>query len=215
MASGANQESRRSQFIDRPLVVGFLGRLDRKKNVGLIIEAVSTLDGDATLRIAGDGLEDHKASLLVTARSAGIAERIEWLGFVSRAERPTFFDRVDVILLVSEYECFGVAAAEAMSHGICVVVSDQTGIAPIVAEYGCGFVVAADVSSIATALRAVSTDRPLLSQMGSRGPVAVRAELSMDAYGSLARQNYAELVTAAGQIGRPGCREPGVTEPEG
>lgn len=180
----------------RALTVGFLGRLHPKKNVDLIIKAIASLPDDICLRVAGDGLEEYKSWLMSCAREVGVAERVEWLGFVSRDDRWNFFNEVDLLALVSEYECFGVAAAEAMAHGVAVVVSDRTGIASIVTKYGCGFVVAADVASVAEALRAASAEKQELAGLGARGRTAVRNDLSMKAYGSRVRHCYEELIAA-------------------
>jgi glycosyltransferase involved in cell wall biosynthesis len=113
---------------------------------------------------------------------------------VGRDDRSAFFDGLDLLALVSEYECFGVAAAEAMAHGVPVLVSDRTGIAPLVTRYRCGFVVAPDVSSITEVLRTVRGDEQLLVRSGARGQDAVRDELSMDAYGARVRRCYEDLV---------------------
>lgn len=174
--------------------VGYLGRLHPKKNVDLLISAIAGLPDDVALRVAGDGLENYKAGLLRGANAAGVADRIEWLGFVGRDDRSVFFDGVDLLALVSEYECFGVAAAEAMAHGVPVLVSDRTGIAPLVARYRCGFVVPPDVSSITEVLRTVRDNDQLLAGSGARGQDAVRDELSMDAYGARVRRCYEDLV---------------------
>lgn len=180
-----------------PFTVGFLGRLHPKKNLELVIDAIGELDGAIHLRVAGDGPKAYKASLVDRARRAGIADRVEWLGFVDRADHAEFFSNVDALAMVSDYECFGLAASEAMAHSVAVVVSDRTGIAPIVRQYGCGLVVAADVRQIADALRELSGDRGRLAELATQGPSAVRDKLSMQAYGSRVRRSYDEL-TARG-----------------
>jgi glycosyltransferase involved in cell wall biosynthesis len=178
---------------EAPLSVGFLGRLHPKKNVDLLIEAIGAVERDVHLRVAGTGPEAYEARLVRHAHAAGVADRVAWVGFVQRDDRQRFFGDVDLLALVSEYECFGVAAAEAMSGGVAVLVSERTGIAPIVAKHACGFVVAPDVASIVEALRVATEDRKLLALMAARGPSAVEQELSMEAYGTSVRRSYQAL----------------------
>ena len=184
---------------EAPLNVGFLGRLHPKKNVHLLIQAIGAVERDVHLRVAGTGPEAYEARLVRHAHAAGVADRVAWVGFVQRDDRHRFFADVDLLALVSEYECFGVAAAEAMSDGVAVLVSERTGIAPMVAKHACGFVVAPDVASIVEALRVATADRELLARLAGRGPGAVEQELSMEAYGTSVRRSYEALI----ERGRP------------
>ncbi len=179
------------------LTVGFLGRLHPKKNVHLLIDALSRLAGDVRLRVAGEGPEEYTSWLISHTSRCGVADRVEWLGFVKREDRAQFFADVDLVALVSEYECFGLAAAEAMGDGVAVLVSEQTGIASTVSQYECGFVISPDVQSIVATLQGAIAQKELLAELGMRGAAAVRQELSMEAYGLRVRCRYEEVLQRA------------------
>lgn len=181
---------------DAPLTVGFLGRLHPKKNVDLLIRALPLAPGDTRLRVAGNGPEPFEQHLLKCADDAGVAHRVEWLGFVARHDRTTFLDSLDALLLVSEYESFGLAIAEALVQGRPVIVSPNTGIASIVEKYGCGFVVDATEAAVADALQRLAADPELAVHMGQQGRLAVERELSMDVYGLATRLGYQEHVVS-------------------
>lgn len=179
---------------DRPLVVGFLGRLHEKKNVDVLIRAVAQMAGDTRLRIAGDGPVERRRALTKVVAEVGLTDRVEWLGFVSRYQRDAFLDSLDVLAMPSRYECFGMAAAEAMARGVATIVSPTTGIAGLVAEYGCGQVAPATSHGFARALQELDRDPQLIHDLGCRGIEAARAELSMESYGSRMRLEYERLL---------------------
>ncbi|WP_084293044.1 glycosyltransferase [Bradyrhizobium sp. WSM3983] len=116
---------------------GYLGRFHSKKKVETIVEAVLDTP-DIELALAGTGPKDYEERLRAVAQDD---DRIQWLGFVRRQDKEDFFRSIDFLVLASEYECFGMAAAEALVRGIPVIVSEKVGIADDVREIGGGFVV--------------------------------------------------------------------------
>ena len=154
--------------------VGFLGRFDPKKNLDLLLRS---LPEDAELLIAGGGPAPVERSLRALAADLGVAGRVRWLGFIERNRRREFFEAVDVVALPSDYECFGMAAAEALAAGVPVVVGRRTGIAPLVRRHDCGFVIDLDVVDIHDAL----AGRDALAEKRRRTASAA-AELSPNAH---------------------------------
>jgi glycosyltransferase involved in cell wall biosynthesis len=177
-----------------PLVVGFLGRLHHKKNVDVLIRALARASGTARLVIAGDGPDETRRELADLAAEVGAADRVRWLGFVPRDRREAFFESIDVLAMPSKYECFGMAAAEAIGRGIATVVSPTTGIADLVSRYGCGRVALPTPDGLAEALRELEADPQLVMELGIRAGVAARSELSADAYGDRIQLEYERLV---------------------
>lgn len=176
------------------LVVGFLGRLHHKKNVDLLIRAVSGAPVGVRLRIAGDGTPSDKARLVSLVRELDLDDRVDWLGFVSRRERQAFLESIDVLAMPSRYECFGMAAAEAMAHGVPTVVSSTSGIAAIVKRYECGVVIVPEVGTLTRVLRELERDGERLVELGRRAAAAALAELSMESHGARIRHEYEVLL---------------------
>ena len=133
-------------------VVLFLSRLDRKKNVEVLLEAFALLaphQVDATLLIAGDGERDYVASLKARADALGIAARVIWAGQVDGVAKAAAFTAATVFALPSHSENFGISAAEALAAGVPCVLSPGVAIAAKVAEWGAGQI--ADMTPRATA----------------------------------------------------------------
>lgn len=175
---------------ERNLRVGFLARIHPKKNLGLLIDAMADLPDHVRLVIAGDGPSDLISALQRRAEDHGVSGRLEWLGFVEPGDRPHFLETLDLLAMPSTFESFGLSAAEAMLHGLPVLVSQRTGIAELISRHGGGRVTTADVSGIVDAISDLDADRGALASMGACGQAAVRAELTYEQVGQALRDAY-------------------------
>jgi len=172
------------------ITAGFIGRFHPKKNLEVAIRAVAGLSDGVRLMVAGDGPADYALALKALARDSGAGARVEWLGFVSGAAKESFFDHIDVLLMPSEYECFGMAAAEALVRGVPVILTPETGVADAVALHGCGEIVAADPAAIAQVLRRLLHEPERLAHYAGRASRAAQAEFSFAAHGAALRAVY-------------------------
>ncbi len=113
---------------DAPLLIGFAGKLIEQKGVGELLDAVALLDPaiDWRLRIVGDG--PLRADLEAQAARLGLAERVEFVGFVNQQDMPATFAAFDIFVAPSKWDLRILAVAEAMAAGAPVIVSDATGI---------------------------------------------------------------------------------------
>jgi glycosyltransferase involved in cell wall biosynthesis len=178
--------------------VGFLGRLHPKKNLELLIRAVDGLSGGARLAIAGEGPNTYEAELRGLVAALGMDDRVDWVGFLEGDRRWAFLDEVDVLAMPSQYECFGMVAAEAMARGTPAVVSRETGIAELIERHRCGLVIDLDLEQLTQALKRLIDDRPTLTQMAAAGAAGAHQALSLQAYGHKMEGCYRSLERAEG-----------------
>ncbi len=143
--------ARGSTSSDGSLQLGYLGRLHQKKNLGLLIEALTKLEARVSLTVEGTGPEE--AALKAQAAALGVSDRITWLGFIN--DKKAFFEQIDVLVMPSEYECFGMAAAEAIVDGIPAIISRETGIAEIVDHHGGGKIIEPNTDQIVSSVDAL------------------------------------------------------------
>lgn len=174
--------------------VGFLGRLDPKKNLDGLIRALAELPADLRLLVGGDGPPEIAAELRRVAGEAGVADRVTWLGWLSPTGRAALFERIDVLAMPSRYECFGMVAAEALVAGVPVVVSDQTGLAEIVAAHGGGLVCTVEPADIAAKLGELLRESRSTAELARAARAVALERLSYAAYGRDVRDLYASLV---------------------
>ena len=121
---GAEPAAGRVRRHPGPLTVGFIGSLAPHKGVLTLLEAVRATDAEWRLLIAGDG------ALAEEVRTAARDHaRIEYAGYVDGADKEAFFDRIDLLVVPSEWEePAAIVVVEAAVRAIPMVVSDRGGL---------------------------------------------------------------------------------------
>jgi mannosylfructose-phosphate synthase len=126
------------------------------------------------------------------AAKLGVSDRITWRGFVAAAEKNAFFESIDVLVMPSAYESFGVVAGEAMLRGVPAIVSPRTGIAEVISAHGGGLLAQPRARSIADLLTDLNANRQKLSELSAQGQEAAR-RLTFSHAGALLRKEYLRL----------------------
>lgn len=174
-------------------VVAVLGRIDGKKNLELAIRALSLLPERIRLVVAGDGDRELARRLTTLAHALGVTDRIEWVGWIDTDGRRRLFETIDVLIVPSAYESFGMAAAEGLASGVPVVVSRRVGIAELVERHACGRVVDCDERAVAEAIAEITRDSSLRARLGAAGLRAAQEEFSPKRHGVRMRHAYETL----------------------
>lgn len=111
--------------------VGYLGQLDRRKRVNLLIQAFKASNIDGELVIGGTGPDRAK----LEAQAAGDS-RIKFLGFVPDSQLCDFYNSLSVFAFPSAAEGWGIPIVEAMACRKLVMVWRDSFI-PIELKYKC------------------------------------------------------------------------------
>jgi len=155
-----------------PLLLS-VGRVAPGKGIDLLISSLVELEG-AHLAVVGPDERGTTERLAALARRVGVDERAHLLG-PWREDTPPLglYGDADVFVLASEYESFGMAAAEAAAAGTVPVVTDRCGIADLLGD-GAGVVIPYDEGALRSALARVLEDAGLRLRLaaGARGVAA-------------------------------------------
>jgi glycosyltransferase involved in cell wall biosynthesis len=155
-------------------VVGFVGRVEPRKGVLELLEAVGRLGGPRLVLVGEDELGASASyARAVHERAAALGERATLLGRVPDAARlmPWF----DVLAVPSREEPFGTVAAEALAAGTPVVASDVGGLREYVDD-GCGALVPpGDPGALADALAGVLRRAPEMAEAARRAAAPFRS----------------------------------------
>ncbi|MCV2357165.1 glycosyltransferase family 4 protein [Paucibacter sp. B2R-40] len=152
----------------------FLGRAEQAKGIFDLLEAVKLLAPlcpGLRLAIGGDGDVERLRS---RAAELGIAEHVEFLGWVLGDAKLQQFARAEVFVLPSFHEGLPMAMLEAMAHGKAMVVTPVGGIPEAVQPGQQGLLVTpGQPQELADALLRLLRDTGLRMQLGERARARV------------------------------------------
>jgi glycosyltransferase involved in cell wall biosynthesis len=157
----------------------FLGRLYPVKGLPLLLEAWARVrPAEWVLEIAGPDEAGHLAELETLASELSIADAVSFVGEVRNTAKSDFLLDADLFVLPSYQESFGLAAAEALAHGIPTITTTGTPWGRL-SEQGAGWSVAPTVDGIERALReAISLGAESHLQMGLKAHQLIDKEFS-------------------------------------
>ncbi len=166
----------------RPVLL-FLGRLDAKKGLDLLIPAFARLTAagaDLQLVLAGpDRGARPEAERLVAEH--GLAGRVTFTGMLRGEAKKAALGDAALFVLPSYRENFGLAVVEAMAAGLPVLVSDQVAIWREIEADGAGWVTDTSVEGVAAALSAALADPEALAARGRRARESARRRFDWSA----------------------------------
>jgi glycosyltransferase involved in cell wall biosynthesis len=120
------------------------------------------------LDVAGENRTQPLLDLPRLVAHLGLARHVRLSGFVSEASLSDRYAAADALILLSDYEGFGLPALEAMARGVPVVASSRPAVGEIFGEAAL-LVEPRDVSGIATAVDRVLRDGVLRRDLVERG----------------------------------------------
>jgi glycosyltransferase involved in cell wall biosynthesis len=152
-------------------IILFLGRLSEKKSPDMLLEAFALLKkepGAQALHLVFAGPDEGgmKARLMEMAGQLGLTPQVQFTGAIFGEAKWAAYRDADVFVLPSQNENFGNTAAESAAAGTPVVVTEQCGIAPLLADVA-GLVVPHDAGELARAIRAVLSDPQLHARLAA------------------------------------------------
>lgn len=133
--------------------------ITEQKGIDHLLEAIALWNPPANkfeFRIGGEG--PMKAIYQAKAKGLGIADRVLWLGAVSRDQAPILFRDCHIFVLPSRHETFGVVYAEAIACGKPIIATRCGGPESIVNEENGQLVDVADVTGLAHAMHSMAND---------------------------------------------------------
>lgn len=110
-----------------PITLGVVSRLEKIKGMDLVIPAFAQIrkrHPEIHLLIVGDG--SQKELMQQQANDLNIIENITWAGRQGQGNLQDYYDKINILLMPSRSEGFGLTAIEGMARG-CVVVASNTG----------------------------------------------------------------------------------------
>ena len=118
------------------ITIGVVSRLEHIKGMDLVVPAFAKVyekNKNIRLLVVGDGSLRHQME--EDASRSHLCKIIEFAGMQQQRDLQSYYDKIDVLLMPSRSEGFGLTAIEGMARG-CVLVASNTGGLPEVVREG-------------------------------------------------------------------------------
>ncbi len=163
--------------VDGPFRIGYVGRLEQRKGVQVVLEALAELPATVELDLHGSGPYEAELRRIVDQR--GLSDRVRFKGFCHYEQLPDTYRGFDTLVVPSQttetwVEQFGRVAVEAMASGVPVIASNSGSLPEVLA--GAGIIVPeADVSSWARAIGSLAAHSDDARRLSAAGVTRARA----------------------------------------
>jgi len=165
-------------------VIGVIGRLRKEKGQIFLLESMKTIvEGMANVILLAVGDGPDRQSLEEEAKKLGIAGHVRWLGQKDHDEVLRLYSIMDVVVVPSVFEGFGLAAAEAMAAGKPVVASNVDGLCEVIQDRITGFLVPpGNIELLAQAVLDILNNPAKAASMSDVGRERVEQEFSFSRF---------------------------------
>lgn len=153
-------------------VVGLVASMRPQKRVDRWVEVASLIaerHNDVNFLVVGGGSEEHLMQQMV--RDANLEARFRFVG--PAVDVRPWLEAMDIFLMTSDYEGFGLVAVEAMAIGVVPVVT-AVGPLPDIVQPAWGLSVAPHVSLLADAVSEILVDTDRRNAMAAKGIAVAR-----------------------------------------
>jgi glycosyltransferase involved in cell wall biosynthesis len=176
-----------------PPVFGTLARMVPKKGVEVYIEALAIVKSRGLkfhAVVGGDGALEAELRAQVTRLD--LNKEIDFIGWVG--DKHAFYASLDLFVLPSHHEAFGIVLIEAMAAGVPIISTDCVGPREIIREHRDGMVVPrGDATAMADAMSALLQNESLAQQFAASARERVEREYSMQAMAERLKSALAKL----------------------
>lgn len=199
--NGVDRESGQPRSGDRiasdEKIVLFLGRITLQKGPEYFIEAARrVLEKVPNVRFIVAGSGDMALRMIEMAAALGIEDHVLFTGFLRGRDVERIFRMADCYVMPSVSEPFGIAALEAISHDVPVIISKQSGVAEVLTH--ALKVDFWDTEEMANKIAAVLKYPPLSQTLKGHGDLELR-RLTWDGAAARCVGVYADALAAQRQ----------------
>lgn len=164
------------------VVIGVIGADLVRKGYFYLLDAWRLLDiKSLNARLVIKGPRQQFLKSIVVSELINSLSKVEFGGFDSDIN--LFYNKIDILVLPSVDEGFGMVVLEAMANSVPVIISDHVGASDFVREANSGIIVnAAETSGLVVALTNLIKDVELRKKLGNNGGAFMKNQFNIDSY---------------------------------
>ena len=183
----------------KALLLSYVGRIEKTKSVRIVIEAFDKIANqfpNAFLLIAGTRSEySDELKLVCEQLSPPVSSRIKWLTPFDSSDKAILFNSIDVLVLPSKNESFGIVFLEAWSSKKPVIGASIGAVCDVVNDGVDGLLaVVDDANDFANKMSILLSDEPLRKSMGENGFNKVAENYTWDIIVARLRKCYVDAL---------------------
>jgi glycosyltransferase involved in cell wall biosynthesis len=156
--------------------IGFLSRVDPKKGLDILIKALSKVDFEYKLVIAGSGDQSYINKLRNLSNKYGNSKNIEWVGWKGGETKFEFLSQIDLMALTSHSENFAIVVIESLSVGTPVFISKMVGLFKYIADKDFGWVTDMNIENVTGDLNKLYQEKDRFIKINAEAPFIIKQE---------------------------------------
>ena len=182
---------KKDRIFKGPTII-FLGRITLQKGPEYFLElAKRVLDAHPEARFIMAGTGDMARKILHDSARLKMKNKFVFTGFLNRTDVEHIFNSVDIFMMPSVSEPFGIAPLEAMAYGVTAIISKQSGVSEVIQNaYKVDFW---DIDKMVEIVNYLIENPDECREMGDRGRLEVQT-ISWDEASEKILAVYEELV---------------------
>ena len=157
------------------LKIIFLSRIEEKKGLEILFDALVDVALPYQLTIAGDGKPDYINKLKALAKRNCIETNVVWVGF-RKDDKFEILHQHHLLVLPSYDENFGNVVVESLSVGTAVLISKNVGLSYYVKENNFGWICDNNATAFKESIQRVDREREKLGEIRERAPIQIRED---------------------------------------
>ncbi|GMQ26680.1 N-acetyl-alpha-D-glucosaminyl L-malate synthase BshA [Algoriphagus sp. oki45] len=181
-----------STSVNHPFRIGTVSRLNYVKGIDILIQAFHQVNqekvGQVELVIYGEG--DDEARLKQMVSDLGLEKQVLFKGKLNPSEVIHETALLDLVVVPSRFEAFGLFAAEAMYIGKPVVASESFGLLEVISHGETGYLFPVeDAGKLAESITHLIDNPDLRISLGQKGRISIKEKFGFGSF----QQNIANL----------------------
>lgn len=164
---GLNEIKKELKVPYQTLKIGAIGRLVEQKDYPTLLKALkNNLDDgiNAELFVVGEGV--LKEDLIKLTHKLELSERVHWLGKTAFVKE--YLSILDIFVLPSKYEGFGLVLLEAMQANIPIIAANNSSIPEVLGPDYNGLFETSNVEKLSSLIQKVIANKPFSDQLALR-----------------------------------------------
>jgi len=162
----------------------FFSRIEEKKGLDILLDALKSVAIPYKLTIAGDGNREYVNHLKKMALDNGVTAQVDWIGFQTDNKYRLLYEH-DVMILPSYDENFGNVVIESLSVGTPVLISNAVGLADYVNQNHLGWLCETNSASVSAAINNLANKKTEINRIKEYAPGKISADFN---YANLAKR---------------------------